>query len=116
MLNAETVAEIDAAIEAWTLTKTLEEVLSVLDAAKVPAGKVYTVEDIVHDPQYIAREMIVEQQTADGARIKVPGIVPKLSATPGQIRHPAPLLGEHTAAISKMVGWPERNAVEVQHA
>ncbi|MCZ8220046.1 MAG: CoA transferase [Acidovorax sp.] len=110
------VAEIDAAIEAWTLTKTLEEVLSVLDAAKVPAGKVYTVEDIVHDPQYIAREMIVEQQTADGARIKVPGIVPKLSATPGQIHHPAPLLGEHTAAISKMVGWPERNAVEVQHA
>lgn len=110
------VAEIDAAIEAWTLTKTLEEVLSVLDAAKVPAGKIYTVEDIVHDPQYIAREMIVEQQTADGARIKVPGIVPKLSATPGRIDHPAPLLGEHTGLLSKVGGWPERNAAEAQHA
>ncbi|MEG1767152.1 MAG: CoA transferase [Comamonas sp.] len=109
------VQEIDAAIEAWTLTKTLDEVLSVLDAAKVPAGKVYTVEDIVNDPQYIAREMIVEQQTADGARIKVPGIVPKLSATPGRFSFPAPLLGEHNAALTGAAGWPVRTATEAKH-
>lgn len=109
------VQEIDAAIEAWTLKQTLEDVLAVLDAAKVPAGRVYTVEDIASDPQYIAREMIVEQQTADGARIKVPGIVPKLSATPGRINHPAPLLGEHSAALSKTSGWPARHGLETQN-
>lgn len=109
------VAEIDAAIEAWTLTKTLDEVLAVLDSAKVPAGKVYTVEDIVNDPQYLAREMIVEQQTADGMRVKVPGIVPKLSATPGRINYPAPLLGEHTQTLAETSGWPARQEMEVPH-
>ncbi|MDH4377314.1 MAG: CoA transferase [Ramlibacter sp.] len=109
------VAEIDAAIEAWTLPRTLQEVLEVLDAAKVPAGKVYTVEDIVNDPQYIAREMIVDQKTADGSHIKVPGIVPKLSATPGRIHHPAPLLGEHTQSVSEMTGWPARAETEADH-
>ncbi|MBS7781204.1 CoA transferase [Acidovorax sp. CCYZU-2555] len=109
------VQEIDAAIEAWTLTKTLDEVLSVLDAARVPAGKVYTVQDIVNDPQYLAREMLVEQRTADGARIKVPGIVPKLSATPGRFSFPAPLLGEHNAALTGAAGWPVRTATEAKH-
>lgn len=109
------VQEIDAAIEAWTLTRSLDEVLSVLDASRVPAGKVYTVEDIVNDPQYIAREMLVEQQTADGARIKVPGIVPKLSATPGRFSFPAPLLGEHNAALTGAAGWPVRTATEAKH-
>ena len=109
------VAEIDAAIEAWTLSRTLDEVLAVLDAARVPAGKVYSVADIVDDPQYLAREMIVEQQTADGTRIKVPGIVPKLSATPGRVAHPAPLLGEHTAALVGARGWPARSTTEAQN-
>jgi crotonobetainyl-CoA:carnitine CoA-transferase CaiB-like acyl-CoA transferase len=109
------VAEIDAAIEAWTLGRTLDEALAVLEAAGVPAGKVYSVQDIVHDPQYLAREMIVEQQMADGTRIKVPGIVPKLSATPGRVSHPAPLLGEHTAALTGAAGWPARSTTEAQN-
>lgn len=109
------VQEIDAAIEAWTMTKPLDEVLAVLDAAKVPAGKVYTVEDIVRDPQYLAREMIVDQPTESGVSVKVPGIVPKLSATPGRFVHPAPLLGQHTKHLEQRGGWPVRQALEEQH-
>jgi crotonobetainyl-CoA:carnitine CoA-transferase CaiB-like acyl-CoA transferase len=102
------VQEIDAAIEAWTLTKTLDEVLAVLAAANVPAGKVYSVEDIARDPQYLAREMIVEAPTSDGFALKVPGVIPKLSATPGRIAWPAPRLGQHTHEVVSARGWPER--------
>jgi crotonobetainyl-CoA:carnitine CoA-transferase CaiB-like acyl-CoA transferase len=109
------VQEIDAAIEAWTNTNTLEGVLGVLYVAIVPAGMFYTVEEIVIDPLYKAREMIVEQKTATGESVKVPGIVPKLSATPGRFAHPAPLLGEHTQDIVHATGWPARRNLEAQH-
>lgn len=102
------VQEIDEAIEAWTLQRTLDEVLEVLDRANVPAGRVYSAEDIVNDAQYLARDMIVEARTSDGSTLKVPGVVPKLSATPGRIAHPAPRLGEHTNEILAAAGWPER--------
>ncbi|RZL91294.1 MAG: CoA transferase [Variovorax sp.] len=101
------VAEIDAAIEAWTLQMPRDEVLAVLDAAGVPVGRVYSVADIATDPQYLAREMIVEAPTSDGRTLKVPGVVPKLSATPGRIAYAAPRLGEHTDDL-KRAGWPAR--------
>jgi crotonobetainyl-CoA:carnitine CoA-transferase CaiB-like acyl-CoA transferase len=65
------------------------------------------VADIARDPQYLAREMILDVRTAGGESLKVPGIVPKMSATPGAIRHPAPRLGEHGADLGKG-GWPPR--------
>ncbi len=102
------VHELDKAIEAWTLQRPLAEVLAVLEEAKVPAGRIYTVADIVDDPQYLAREMIVQARCADGSSLKVPGIVPKLSATPGRIRHPAPRLGEHSAQVLAAPSWPQR--------
>jgi crotonobetainyl-CoA:carnitine CoA-transferase CaiB-like acyl-CoA transferase len=105
------VGEIDAAIEAWTLNKPLDEVLAVLDAANVPAGKVYSVEDIVRDPQYRAREMIVDAPASDGSVLKVPGVIPKLSGTPGRIAWPAPRLGQHTSEVVTAQGWPERRNV-----
>jgi crotonobetainyl-CoA:carnitine CoA-transferase CaiB-like acyl-CoA transferase len=86
-----------------------DEVLAVLDAAGVPVGRIYTVADIASDPQYLAREMIVEVPTSDGSTLKVPGVVPKLSATPGCIAHPAPRLGEHTGDLQGD-GWPARRA------
>jgi formyl-CoA transferase len=100
------VQEIDAAIEAWTLQRPLAEVLHVLDGANVPAGRIYSAADIVQDPQYLAREMIVEAPTSDGSTLKVPGVVPKLSATPGRIARPAPKLGEHTEQVLSADGWP----------
>lgn len=105
------VAEIDDAIQAWTRQRTLDEVLAALDAANVPVGRIYSARDIVGDPQYLAREMIVETTTADGATLKVPGVVPKLSATPGRIAYPAPVLGEHTNDVVSAQGWPSRKEI-----
>ncbi|NBD20239.1 CoA transferase [Aquabacterium fontiphilum] len=93
------VAEIDAAIGAWTSTRAVEQVLSVLNAASVPVGHIYTAADIAEDPHYRAREMILPVTTPDGLTVEVPGIVPKLSATPGAITRRAPALGEDTYEV-----------------
>ncbi len=99
---------LDAAIAAWTETRSPDEVLATLDAANVPAGRIYSIADIAADPQYQARDMIVQTQDVDGQPLKVPGIVPKLSATPGTIRYPAPKLGQHTNDCLGSAGWPQR--------
>lgn len=104
------VAEIDAAIGAWTATRDIEEVIATLEAAGVPVGRIYSVADIARDPQYLAREMIVQTHDAHGRPLKVPGIVPKLGSTPGRLRTPAPLLGQHTASVLQGSAWPERAA------
>jgi crotonobetainyl-CoA:carnitine CoA-transferase CaiB-like acyl-CoA transferase len=101
-------AEIDAAIGAWTETRPIDEVIATLEAANVPVGRIYTVADIARDPQYLARDMIVQTRDADGRPLKVPGIVPKLGATPGRLRTPAPKLGAHTGEVLRAAGWPAR--------
>ncbi len=93
------VAEIDAAISAWTASRRVADVLEELHGASVPAGRIYTARDIAEDPHYRARGMIQSVVTAEGATVEVPGIVPKLSLTPGAISRRAPLLGEHTAEV-----------------
>ena len=98
------VQELDAAIGAWTATRTLDEVLTELNEARIPAGRVYDVADIAADPHYQAREMIVDAQLPDGTPIHVPGVVPKLSETPGSIVHAAPALGEHTDDVLGELG------------
>jgi formyl-CoA transferase len=98
------VDEIDAAIGAWTEPRTVQAVLDALAAARVPAGKVYTARDIVEDPHYRAREMIVAQPTRDGDVVEVPGVVPKLSVTPGTLRRSAPHLGDDTDAVLRELG------------
>jgi len=101
-------AELDAAIEHWTRQHTLDQVLGTLDNAGVPVGKIYTAADIANDPQYLAREMVVQVTDGQGQPLKVPGVVPKLSATPGAIRYPAPGLGADTQAVTNQGGWPLR--------
>ena len=93
------VEEIDAAIGAWTATRTVSAVLDALNAAAVPAGRIYTARDIAEDPHYRARAMIQRVRTADGLELDVPGIVPKLSLTPGAITRRAPTLGEDNACV-----------------
>jgi formyl-CoA transferase len=93
------VAEIDAAIGAWTAARGVTDVLAALNAAAVPAGRIYTARDIADDPHYRARGMLQQVTTAAGLTLEVPGIVPKLSLTPGAIVRRAPTLGEDNAAV-----------------
>ncbi len=102
--RAEHAALIDAAISAYTAQHSLDDVLTAMNAAGVPAGKSYDAADIANDPHYQAREMILDATLADGSVVQVPGIVPKLSKTPGQITRAAPLLGQHTTEILESLG------------
>jgi formyl-CoA transferase len=97
--------EIDAAIGAWTAQRTQDAVLAAMEHAEVPAGRIYSAADIASDPHYAARGMIENIVAADGEPLKVPGIVPKLSSTPGAIRSTAPALGEHTDAVLREAGY-----------
>ena len=101
-------AWLDGEIEAWTSTRAPEAVLAAMERAEVPATKIYTVADIAADPHFAAREMIREIALRDGSRLKVPGIVPKLSATPGGFEHGGPALGEHTDAVLRSLGYDEQ--------
>jgi formyl-CoA transferase len=101
------VEDIDGAIGDWTTTRTVTQVLEVLDAAGVPAGRIYTVADIAADPHYAARGMLQQMTLQDGSPLTVPGIVPKLSRTPGGQHRNAPALGQDTDAVLREVGLTE---------
>ena len=98
------VAEIDAAIGVWAAQRSVAQVLEALDEAAVPAGRIYTVADIAADPHYQAREMIQHVQMDDGTSLAVPGIIPKLSRTPGSHRRNAPRIGQDTDAVLQDIG------------
>ncbi|MGE6322316.1 CaiB/BaiF CoA transferase family protein [Pseudomonas oryzihabitans] len=95
---------IDEAIAAWTGSRGIDEVLEILEGAEVPAGRIYSAADIVADPHYQAREMLLDTTLPDGATLKMPGIVPKLSATPGQVNWQGPTLGQHTDGLLAELG------------
>lgn len=97
-------AMLDEVIGGWTAQRDLPEVLAVLEAAEVPSGRVYTAADIHADPHVRARGMIETHALPDGAPIDLPGIVPKLSATPGRTRWVGPRLGEHTDEVLERLG------------
>ena len=99
---------IDEAIGAWTRRFSQEEVLQAMEKAEVPAGRIFSAADIAADPHYAARGMIQQIVANDGEPLKVPGIVPKLSATPGAIRSAAPKLGEHTDEVLKSLEYSEK--------
>jgi formyl-CoA transferase len=98
---------IDTAIAAWTSRLTQEEVLRKMEQAEVPAGRIYSAADIAADPHYAARGMLLDGVAGDGEPLKQPGVVPKLSATPGAIRRAAPRLGEHTDEVLREAGYSD---------
>ena len=98
------VAELDQAIGEWSMQRSVEDVLVLLDKADVPAGRIYTVADIAADPHYQARGMLESVRMDDGSTLAVPGIVPKLSVTPGQHHRNAPHLGQDTTAVLQEIG------------
>jgi len=101
--------EIEKVIGDWVAAHDLEHVLGVLEKADVPSGKIYDIADIARDPHYAAREMIREFKLKDGKPLKLPGIVPVMSETPGETRWIGPGLGEHTGEILTALGYsPEQ--------
>ena len=100
---------IDEAIATWTRQHSLVDALQALADAKVPAGRVFTVADMIDHPQFLAREMVREVSRADGSTLRVPGITPKLSATPGQITSMGPDLGQHTTEVLRAAGVSEED-------
>lgn len=103
--RVEHMERIDNAIADWSRQRTMDQALEVLAKAGVPAGKIFTVKDIIEDDQYRAREMIKEIQLDDGSTLKVPGVVPKLSATPGAFTGGGPKLGQHTEQVLHDAGF-----------
>ncbi|HRH18547.1 MAG TPA: CoA transferase, partial [Aquabacterium sp.] len=103
------VAEIDEAIAAWTSQRPVERVVQALNEVSVPVGRIYSARDIAHDPHYRARDMILPVTTHDGLTVEVPGIIPKLSATPGGISRRGPMLGEDTdEVLARLAGASHR--------
>ena len=95
---------LDEAIEAWTLQHDAEQVLSTLAAADVPSGRIYTAADIYDDPHYRARGMIEPVTLPDEQPLELPGIVPRLSETPGETRWIGPTLGQHVEEVLAELG------------
>ena len=96
--------DIDAAIGAWTSQRSLAEVLTALERADVPVAKIYTAADIHGDAHYQARGMIEHAAMPDGEPLDLPGIVPKLSATPGATAWVGPALGAHVEEVLASLG------------
>jgi formyl-CoA transferase len=99
------VDEIDGAIGAWCGRHSIDEALAALGAADVPVSRIYSVADMMSDPQFQARSMIEQAHLPDGTPMKVPAVVPKLSATPGGTRWLGPHLGEHTDDVLRGLGY-----------
>jgi len=102
---------LDGVISEWTSRHDLDTILETLNQASVPCGRIYTARDILEDEHYRARDMIQSFELPDGQEIKLPGVVPKLSATPGRTRWVGPELGQHTQEVLASIGvTPEQLA------
>ncbi|KQR74042.1 carnitine dehydratase [Burkholderia sp. Leaf177] len=106
--------QLDAAITAWTSHHCTEDVIAALEAAEVPAGRIYSVADIVADPHYQARDMLLDAALPGGVSVKMPGIVPKLSDTPGEVRWQGPSLGEHTDSVLNVLGFDAQDVARLR--
>ncbi|MFE9783902.1 CaiB/BaiF CoA transferase family protein [Nocardia salmonicida] len=92
-------SELDDLIAAWTATFETEELLAQLHAAGVPAGRIFTARDMFTDPHFAAREAIVRLAHPEFGELPMQNVFPKLSETPGSVRHPGPELGDHNQDV-----------------
>ncbi|MDH0097823.1 CoA transferase [Ectopseudomonas hydrolytica] len=107
--------ELYEVIDRWTASLPLSEVEATLRGAEVPASRIYSAEDMLKDPQFLAREMFLSAQLPDGKAFKMPGIVPKLSDTPGAVHWTGPALGEHNAEVLSSLGYDAQQIEELRN-
>jgi formyl-CoA transferase len=99
-------AELDAIVAGWTRGFSADDLLRLLEEKGVPSGRIFTPPDMSTDPQYLARESIVEVEHPVFGPIKMQNAFPKLSMTPGKVKWPGPALGQHTdAVLSEIAGF-----------
>ncbi|MDX5372214.1 MAG: CoA transferase [Pseudomonadaceae bacterium] len=97
--------ELYGVIDRWAASLPLAEVEAALVRAEVPASRIYSAEDMFADPQFLAREMFLSARLPDGKPFRMPGIVPKLSETPGSVEWTGPQLGEHNEQVLGELGY-----------
>jgi len=106
--------ELYGVIDRWVGALPLAQVLASLNQADVPASRIFSAEDMFHDPQFLAREMLLAANLPDGKAFKMPGIVPKLSDTPGAVEWVGPTLGEHNQTVLLALGYSEAQIAELK--
>ncbi|MFA7945436.1 CaiB/BaiF CoA transferase family protein [Pseudomonas brenneri] len=106
--------ELYGVIDRWVNGLPLAQVVEQLNLAEVPASRIYSAEDMLGDPQYLAREMFLKAQLPDGKDFKMPGIVPKLSDTPGSCEWVGPELGEHNGVILQSLGYDSTDVARLR--
>jgi crotonobetainyl-CoA:carnitine CoA-transferase CaiB-like acyl-CoA transferase len=92
-------AALDALINKWTEALDAETLLTILEEHSVPAGRIFTAEDMLNDLHYAARDMVLRRPSTQGWNVPMPGVVPKFSRTPGSVGAAGPALGEHTYRV-----------------
>ncbi|MCP2228588.1 UNVERIFIED_ORG: formyl-CoA transferase [Pseudomonas silesiensis] len=106
--------EIYGVIDRWVNSQPLDTVLTQLNQADVPVSRIFSAEDMFSDPQYLAREMFMQAKLPDGKDFKMPGIVPKLSETPGDCEWVGPQLGEHNAQVLNDLGYDPQQIAKLR--
>jgi formyl-CoA transferase len=106
--------EIYGVIDAWVGANDEESVLRTAAEAQVPASRIFSVADMFRDPQFLARQMLEKAQLPDGKEFRIPGIVPKLSLTPGETEWLGPALGEHTDLLLGRLGYSPQELVHLR--
>ena len=108
--------ELYGVIDRWVASLPLETVLEQLNAAQVPASRIFSAEDMFTDPQFLAREMFLHAKLPDGKDFKMPGIVPRLSETPGSADWVGPELGAHNHEVLAALGYDAHAIAELKRS
>ncbi|WP_209123537.1 CoA transferase [Alkalihalobacillus sp. BA299] len=105
---------LDAEIENWTRQHNLDDLMEKLNSGCIPAGPIYNIEDIMKDPQYHARDMFITLPDERVGEIVMPGIVPKLNETPGEVKWVGPDCGTHTEEVLTKLGYSQKQIEGLQ--